>query len=86
MINKDKYYKIEELSKMEILPWNNYRSILKHIQFQITIGNQKKYEIIVKPSISVDSAVAKFGNRYFIKGSGIIKLLKSFEEGTLYVL
>lgn len=86
MINKDKYYKIEELSKLGLLPWGSYRSVLKHIQFQITKGNQRKYEIIVKPSISLDSAMAKYGNRYYIKGSGINKLLKAFEEGTLYVL
>lgn len=83
MINKDKYYNANDIAIREYFPWIKHeRTILKWIQSQVRIGNQHKYNIIVKNS-DIDSVKAKFGKRYYIKGEGIIKIITAFEDGTL---
>lgn len=78
-INPNKFYTAEEIEKDSLFPWiGNYRTILTWLQTQVESGKAKRYGIIVKPGDT------KFGNRYFVTGSGINKIIEDFKSGKLF--
>ena len=85
-INEFKYYNVDEIALLELLPWKHPKTIRDQVKLQIELGNKDKYEIFIKDGKNLDSVNSKFGKRYFISGNGLIKMRKAFEKGTLYVL
>lgn len=83
MINKkidsEKFYTPDEISEENLFPWINHRrGIISWLRTQIKLANGLKWEITIKPGLKIN------GNRYFVKGSGIIKIIAAFEDGSLF--
>jgi len=84
MIIIDKYYTAENIANNELFPWTqNVRVIRNYLAALVKIGENKKYNIILKPG-NVDGISKKNGNRYYIKGEGILKIINDFEKGNLF--
>lgn len=78
-INPQKYYNPSEISRQGLFPWIQHpRSILNWLKKQVEIGNGDKWEITV-----ISQENTKYGNRYFVKGTGLIKIRASFDDGSL---
>lgn len=79
-IDKDKYYTPQEIAEFGLFPWTNKtQTIVKWLSKQVELLNDFKYSIIVK--LGEDE---KHGNRYFVKGEGIINIRASFDDGSLF--
>lgn len=79
-IDKNKFYSPKEISDNSLFPWIGHEvTILNWIKKQVQLGNTDKYSITIKPG-----ADQKHGNRYFVKGEGIVKIKTAFEDGSLF--
>jgi hypothetical protein len=77
-IDPDRYYNINSISRLRLLPWiHSYATIRRYVKFDMEHDNFLK--AMVKPSLTSS------GERFFIKGENIIKVIAKFEDGTLFL-
>lgn len=77
-IDKEKYYTPSDVTAEGFFPWiKTYLSVLNFLRKQYELDNGEKFSITFK------EGETRYGDRYFIKGEGIIKVVEAFESGTL---
>lgn len=77
-IEPNKFYTINAMSKLNLLPWiSSYGAIRRYVEFDLKHDNL--LQTVVKPSLTPS------GERFFIKGENIIKVLAMFEDGSLFL-
>lgn len=78
-IDKDKYYNINEITVNGFFPWiKSYGAVRRYIEYDFNHGNS--LEAQYKPSV-----MGKSGDRFYIKGVNIIKLIARYEDGSLFL-
>lgn len=84
IISSEKYYTAEDIATQKLFPWTqNVRVIRNYLAALVQVREHKKYSIVLKPG-NVDGISKRHGNRYYIKGQGIARIINDFENGILF--